>query len=328
MPLDSTSLSVDDIVLTRNLTIPGDRAQLYRAAARGEYVRLTTGAYLTADAWNAAHPEERHRAELYALAVVHPEIVFGAVSAALAWHRPLLGAQPTLPESITIGSSGGRSNRSTRTRGTSTPFEVVEVAGLPATSLARSLVDAARVSPLAQAVAMLDHALAGAREGEVWPASERTTRADLESELARGTSRGRARARHAIQFADGAAQSPGESWSRVLIEQLGFPRPRLQQGFSDAEGFIGVVDFYWHEFGLIGEFDGKGKYLRDEYTRGQDAAIVVLAEKRREDRLRSLVRGVSRWGWEHLREPWRLRQKLQRAGLPCDPTRHPSAWGR
>lgn len=307
----------DGVILTRDLLIPGDRAELYRAVARGDLVRLTAGAYMDARFWSSARPDERHRCALRALAALRPDVVFGGVSAAIAWHRPLIGAAPELPEAVVAGAAGGRSNRSTRARTTSVPFEVVEVERMRVTSLARSLVDAARVSTAVRAVAMLDHALSTRAFSESWPASARVHRHELLAELHRGTHRGRARARQAIAFADGAAQSPGESWSRVLIEQLGFASPVLQQEFRDSDGLIGRVDFFWPHWRLIGEFDGEGKYQRDEFTRGRDAASIVIAEKHREDRLRALRYGVVRWGWDDLRQPSRLRRKLEDAGLPC-----------
>lgn len=74
-------------------------------------------------------------------------------------------------------------------------------------------------------------------------------------------------------------------------------------------------DFYWPELGLVGEFDGHGKYLREEMARGRTAAEVVMAEKAREDRLRALGLRVVRWGWADLLDPARLRRKLLAAGL-------------
>jgi hypothetical protein len=119
-----------------------------------------------------------------------------------------------------------------------------------------------------------------------------------------------------IAFADGRAGSPGESISRVLIRMLGFPEPDLQTGFWDDEGFIGYVDFWWPEQRIVGEFDGFGKYLREELRDGRSPAEVVVAEKVREDRLRAQVRTVVRWGWAAARSPRALESRLRAAGLP------------
>ena len=118
-----------------------------------------------------------------------------------------------------------------------------------------------------------------------------------------------------IDFADGCSASPGESLSRVAIHAAGLPAPELQMSFYDRRGFIGTVDFWWPEYRLIGEFDGKGKYLREEYTHGRTASQIVMEEKEREDRLRALGNGVTRWGWSIARSGPRLRAHLMEAGL-------------
>jgi hypothetical protein len=100
------------------------------------------------------------------------------------------------------------------------------------------------------------------------------------------------------------------------LRLLGLPIPQLQVPFSDTFGFIGYVDFFWPQYGLIGEFDGKGKYLRDEYTNGKTTAEVILAEKKREDRLRALGPRVTRWGWNTALSLPALRTHLASAGLP------------
>ncbi len=104
--------------------------------------------------------------------------------------------------------------------------------------------------------------------------------------------------------------------SRVLIMELGFPVPELQQEFRDRRGLIGFADFWWPRANLIGEFDGVAKYVRDEFTRGQSVADMVIREKNRENRLRALGHGVVRWDWETASNPARLREQLRAAGLP------------
>jgi hypothetical protein len=74
-------------------------------------------------------------------------------------------------------------------------------------------------------------------------------------------------------------------------------------------------DFWWPETGLVGEFDGRGKYLRDEFTRGRTTAEVVLDEKRRENRLRALGLTVVRWEWADALMPRRLEMILTGVGL-------------
>ena len=66
---------------------------------------------------------------------------------------------------------------------------------------------------------------------------------------------------------------------------------------------------------MIGEFDGFGKYLREEFAAGRTVAEIVLDEKRRENRLRALGPRVARWGWEEARDRSAFRRILAAAGL-------------
>ena len=185
------------------------------------------------------------------------------------------------------------------------------------TDLARTVVDLASSAAFSQAVAFADSALSGLSEAGVVRAG--ISKQALHEQLAlRGSRRGATRCGIVIDFADAASGSPGESLSRVAMQMLGFPAPCLQAPFSDAQGLIGTVDFWWPDFGVIGEFDGVGKYLRAELRGGRSVAQVVVDEKRREDRLRAVpgVRTVVRWGWSDARSLRGLESGLRAAGLP------------
>jgi hypothetical protein len=112
---------------------------------------------------------------------------------------------------------------------------------------------------------------------------------------------------------DGRAESVGESFSRVVIQELGLPEADLQVEVHDPSGLlVGRCDFGWRRFRTLGEFDGKIKYgrlLRD----GQEAGEVVFDEKVREDELRGLGHEVVRWVDADLRAPERLRGRILRA---------------
>ena len=118
--------------------------------------------------------------------------------------------------------------------------------GITLTSLPRTVVELALTLPFSESVAAIDWALAHGCD-----------RATLETLADRLGGASTSRALAAIEFADPRSGSPGESVSRALIHQLGFPLPALQVPFHDGRGFIGVVDFYWSDHALIGEFDGR-----------------------------------------------------------------------
>ena len=56
---------------------------------------------------------------------------------------------------------------------------------------------------------------------------------------------------------DGLAESPGESWARVVFVSLGLPEVEPQVEIRDARGrFVGRFDFLFHRQRTIVEFDG------------------------------------------------------------------------
>jgi hypothetical protein len=66
---------------------------------------------------------------------------------------------------------------------------------------------------------------------------------------------------------------------------------------------------------LIGESDGRMKYLDPAYRNGRTAEQVVYDEKRREDELRRQCRAFVRWGWDEARNPAALGAVLRSVGL-------------
>jgi hypothetical protein len=100
------------------------------------------------------------------------------------------------------------------------------------------------------------------------------------------------------------------------------PRPRLQPSIYDLDGrFLGRVDFYWDEFGVVGEADGRIKY---------DKRDVLTREKLRQEDLENAALVVVRWGWADTRSrPAALRRRLENAferGRARDVAGIPRAW--
>lgn len=120
--------------------------------------------------------------------------------------------------------------------------------------------------------------------------------------------------RWARGFADARSESPGESWSRVQIHDLGFEAPRLQREVQLPQG-VARVDFEWEE--VFGEFDGRMKYTDAATLSGLSDQSVYWEEKRREEQVEMVTgRRAARWGWEDLQNPWMLEQKLMLRGVP------------
>lgn len=294
--------------LARDARTDSARRRLATRAHQGELVRVSPGAYVLSSEWNGLDADERYIRRLQAIQATTDEpLVFSHLSAVAIWGLPAIRPWPPQAHIRSDRATGRRTGAQLR-RHLEPPGEPVVIDGLFATTLARTVVDIARGPDLAQAVVVADAALN--------PATRRTLRRvepvpDLEAELANVPARhGTARARHVLDFADERAESPGESLSRLTIDALGLPSPVLQQVFPRDHGRRWVVDFWWPEFGIIGEFDGAKKYVSPD---------VVLAEKHREDDLRRRVRGFARWGWREAQSPPVLAARLRAAGMPINP---------
>ncbi len=107
-----------------------------------------------------------------------------------------------------------------------------------------------------------------------------------------------------IRLARPGAQSIGESLSRHLMWTQHLPEPELQYKVYDEAGIlVGITDFAWPDYGLLGEFDGKIKYGR-LLKEGESVSDAVVREKAREDRLREITRWLMiRYIWKDLYVP-------------------------
>jgi hypothetical protein len=104
-----------------------------------------------------------------------------------------------------------------------------------------------------------------------------------------------------VAMADGRSANPGESWSRVILVAAGQAPTDLQRAFRDDRGLIGIVDYFWEEEMVVGEFDGRLKYAVAPGATPEQAQRAIVAEKIREDRLRALGLEFVRWGYGELR---------------------------
>jgi Protein of unknown function (DUF559) len=126
--------------------------------------------------------------------------------------------------------------------------EIVLLAGMPVTSPARTALDLGCWYPTMSAVAGID-ALARATHVDT---------ADIELLASRYPGRrGVARARQAIDLFDAGAQSPKESWLRVVLVQAGLPRPQTQIPVRDEFGTaFAYLDMGWEDIKVAVEYDG------------------------------------------------------------------------
>ncbi|HWU47586.1 MAG TPA: hypothetical protein VN133_12585 [Humibacter sp.] len=235
-------------------------------------------------------------------------------TAALAvWDLPQVRPWPRVVDILVPPSSHLRSKNGVRVHRESCRSEdIVRLDRFLLTSPERTALDLARAGDVESAITVLDALLAGRH-----PYGIRTATDDLYTCLQAVTStRGRRIAERAIAFADGRSGSPGESWSRIAIHKLGLPAPELQVRHESPRGGYYLTDFEWPGYHLIGEFDGAGKYRKDDVGNDGDAGRVVFEEKLREDDLRAEDNRVARWGWPEVNRPALLLRRLCDKGLP------------
>ncbi|HSP75189.1 MAG TPA: hypothetical protein VLO31_03105 [Cryobacterium sp.] len=311
--------------LTRERVLVGlDGRALRRSRANGDQNRLLRGVYVPAPVWAAADDDTRYLMRIQAVVLTRQaRPVLSHLSAARLWGLPVLGRWPTdVHLLVREGANRRATNGVIWHYGQITDGDVCEVDGFLVTSRLRTLVDLARTEPFAAAVAALD---AGLRAPFLLPSGHRAaliTQPELREAVERlGTARGCRGARLAADFADGESGSPGESASRANIYLSGMPAPELQVAYPKPGGGEDKVDFTWdaklhvRRRTLLGEFDGKVKYTRDQYLAGRSIQDVVWDEKVREDRLRAPDRGMARWLWDVAVSPARIRAVLIGAGL-------------
>ena len=157
------------------------------------------------------------------------------------------------------------------------PRESVSIDQLVVTTRARTVTDMAACTTFAVGVALADAALR--RTAHPLASVPRTlvTRHDLICELDEiPLTHGSAKARRAIEFADGNPDRPGESVSRANMQCLGIPMPQLQIAVKGGSGQGYIVDFWWPEFNMVGEFDGNAKYTDPEFLRGRTPAQALI----------------------------------------------------
>ena len=320
-------LRPDGLILSSDAAAVGLNEVLRLEFIHHRVTRLRRGVYLPTAHWERLDLDARYLYRIRAYASVSAEPpVFSHHSAAAIWGFPRPASWPMDVHIALPQASGGRSKpgivRHCATAPGALATGAVTRGGLLVTPAAHTAVAMARILPFPQAVAILDRAIHRSRSlpagGNPTPtlATREELDAVLEALAGSGRRAGKTAALRAADFATTESDSGGESISRAHMFLLGFQAPELQVRFDDAAGLIGYVDFFWRSINKVGEFDGLGKYLKEEYTHGRTTAEVVMDEKRREDRIRACGPSVSRWDWPIANDLAAFGAYLARIGVP------------
>lgn len=296
-------------------------AQLRLRIERGDIRRVRPGHFIHRDDWTNLFSEQRHRVEVIAAAADARggDSVFSHVSAAVLWDLPLFRITPRRVHTVGPANDGMLQAHPSiaKHRGEVAAVDRAVRDGIPCTSLPRTVYDLLRTAPREAAIAIAD---AGVRL-IAWNSSDRTFDEDAAARWLAGLTdridrapgmRGNRQARELAGLADGRAESPGESVSRLYLVDVGFARPRIQVPFPGPHGEPWQIDFGLDDANAWGEFDGVGKYTDPHLLQGRTGAQELLREKRREDWIRGRSgRPVIRWGMPEIRSAATLAAALE-----------------
>lgn len=283
-----------------------DRQALSRLAGDGSVVRIGRGAYASRRSYVEASPEQRHR--LATRAVVQRfggRVAASHYSALILLNLPVWRAPLEVVRVTRTGDGCARRSPSLHIHRSRGHDAHSAVDGTACVRPALAVLGTAMVCGVEAGVMAADAALRAAM------VTDKELRAWLDR-MARHP--GLSHARVAVDLADGRSESPGESRTRLLLRSIALGTAIPQAEIRDSDGhLIGRVDFLYEQQRTVVEFDGLVKYAGDN---GREA---LVAEKRREDRLRDLGFQVVRVTWAELERPVTLRRRLQAAFARATP---------
>lgn len=261
-----------------------------RLVRGGDWVKLRHGAYVEASSWKALDEPNRHA--LVARAVMsqaRTPVAISHVSGLPYFGAPTWGVDLSRVHVTRKDGKAGRSEAGVRQHsGEIADGDLVTRDGLEMmhpTRLALEVTTVADVEPSLCAVSdllhkrltTLEHLKHRYQTMRHWPWTLGT---DI-----------------VLRLADPRFESVGECRTYYLCFRHHLPMPEPQFEIRDSDGRVFAVDFAWPALGVFLEFDGKVKY--EKLLRpGQRASDVVVAEKRREERICRIT------GWRCIRIVW------------------------
>lgn len=195
--------------------------------------------------------------------------------------------------------------------------EITYLGKLPVTSPDRTAFDVGRRGPVGAAVALLDALgrATGFTAVDVLELARRHPRA-----------RGLRQLEQALDLFDAGAQSPKETWLRLMLLGAGFPKPRTQIPVPGPQGYPKYfLDMGWEELMLAVEYDGAQHadqlgydILRGEYVSRMGWTNVRVAAGQRRPQI--LARVGREWDRLWRPESGIAARTAARAGRPLELT--------
>jgi hypothetical protein len=262
------------------------REAIRHAVKSGRLRALQRGVYVSSKLLDAAIGPARHALMLAAIIARLSRRAVGSHESALLLYDVAL-YRPPGRLSLTSDTGVYRSNDHFRVCVAALAKDHVHadpVLGVATCTAARALVDVARGGDLRTSVVPLEDAL---HRGLVTKGSLAMVLGDCAEWP------GASAARDFVDFAEPKSESPAESLSRCVFREQDIEMPESQVWIAvDADVPQYRVDFYWRRYRVIGEVDGKMKYLNPEER---------WLEKRREEHLMDDDHEVVRWSYADVR---------------------------
>lgn len=228
------------------------RRQLDRAVTGGVLLEVRQGVYVESERPAERTELDRHRAE-----VIEDQLAFGPGwfaarrSAALLLGLPVIGRAPDRAQLLRDAAGTHAHGRDRHARVGRLPRnQTMLYDDVPVVSPARAVADIGRAESFRNAVVVADAALRRGMEREELQLVLRQMRRWP----------GVAHARRVAAFADGRAESPGESLVRVACLLEGLPAPEPQVEIWRYDVFVARVDLLIQDALLVIESDGGVKF--------------------------------------------------------------------
>lgn len=286
-----------------------ERQRLTRKARSGTLTRVARGIYAPAEQWEELDDIDRARNLALVLGLVHPNWVFCLFTAAV-----LYGLEIGRDNAMPLHVQTPRSRETTTSEFVRHPLTCTNpgvVEAVHVTPEVQTVIDCLIELPFQRALAVADSALRVLK----------LTKKELTSELAKRPS-GKAKriAENVIAYADSCAANGGESVARAVMIEQGFMVPELQVEMNDPldPSQKHYADFRWRlsSGDVVGELDGRDKYVLPEMTGGRDTLDVVIDERHRESRLTAPGVKVMRFTFRDVMDVGRFVSLLKLYGIP------------
>ena len=292
---------------------PSDAKRLLRAFRRGDVFSPAPRIYALPSAWDTLSCRQRELQKLRALAALHPTWVFAEASAAVlhGMYVPnrLMG---TIHLATTPKAHSSTSPDVDRILIADDTF--TNANGIAVTSLTRTAFDCMRNYDFCSSIAIGDSTL---RLLSI-TSNELVERFQEYHE----SHREKSRAVETAALCNELSESGGESIARAKMIQHGFMTPVLQQRIDDPveKGRWFRVDFFWSlpDGCVIGELDGRQKYVDPAMTNGRSIVDVMADERLRESHLSATGAKVMRFSFADVLNTRKFVGLLTSFGIPRD----------